>query len=135
MLFRSNGSAEVLKRDGVLPIAEAARAGDVVALRTFERTVEWLAVALANAVTVTGPQRIVLFGGIARNGDLLMAPLRDAFQKALLNIYMGRVDLTVSALPDDDAAIASWSRRYRQRSRRPPLQARSRAPATTCVAC
>ena len=100
-----NGSAEVLKRDGVLPIAEAARAGDVVALRTFERTVEWLAVALANAVTVTGPQRIVLFGGIARNGDLLMAPLRDAFQKALLNIYMGRVDLTVSALPDDDAAI------------------------------
>ena len=100
-----NGSAEVLKRDGVLPIAEAARAGDVVALSTFERTVEWLAVALANAVTVTGPQRIVLFGGIARNGDLLMAPLRDAFQKALLNIYMGRVDLTVSALPDDDAAI------------------------------
>ncbi|MBK9195292.1 MAG: ROK family protein [Flavobacteriales bacterium] len=100
-----NGSAEVLKRDGVLPIAEAARAGDVVALSTFERTVEWLAVALANAVTVTGPQRIVLFGGIARNGDLLMAPLRDAFQRALLNIYMGRVDLTVSALPDDDAAI------------------------------
>ncbi|MBK6777602.1 MAG: ROK family protein [Flavobacteriales bacterium] len=100
-----NGSAEVLKRDGVLPIAEAARAGDVVALNTFERTVEWLAVALANAVTVTGPQRIVLFGGIARNGDLLMAPLRDAFQRALLNIYMGRVDLTVSALPDDDAAI------------------------------
>lgn len=99
------GSAEVLKRDGVLPIAEAARAGDVVALNTFERTVEWLAVALANAVTVTGPQRIVLFGGIARNGDLLMAPLRDAFQKALLNIYVGRVDLTVSALPDDDAAI------------------------------
>ena len=99
------GSAQVLERDGVLPIAEAARAGDVVALSTFERTVEWLAVALANAVTVTGPQRIVLFGGIARNGDLLMAPLRDAFQKALLNIYMGRVDLTVSALPDDDAAI------------------------------
>lgn len=99
------GSAQVLERDGVLPIAEAARAGDVIALSTFERTVEWLAVALANAVTVSGPQRIVLFGGIARNGDLLMAPLRDAFQEALLNIYMGRVDLTVSALPDDDAAI------------------------------
>ncbi len=100
-----NGSEQVLERDGVLPIAEAARAGDVVALSTFERTVEWLAVALANAVAVTGPQRIVLFGGIARNGELIMAPLRDAFQKALLNVYMGRVDLTVSALPNDDAAI------------------------------
>ena len=44
-------------------------------------------------------------GGIARNGELLMAPLRDRFNVALLNIYQGRVDLTVSALPDDDAAL------------------------------
>jgi glucokinase len=47
----------------------------------------------------------VLFGGIARNGDLLMAPLRERFHANLLNIYQGRVDLTVSALPDDDAAL------------------------------
>jgi glucokinase len=47
----------------------------------------------------------VLFGGIARNGDLLMAPLREQFHAALLNIYQGRVDLAVSALPDDDAAL------------------------------
>jgi len=90
---------------GVLPIAEAARSGDLAALRTFERTVAWLAVGLANAVCATGPRRIVLFGGIARNGELLMAPLRDRFTTALLNIYRGRVDITVSALPDDDAAL------------------------------
>jgi len=47
----------------------------------------------------------VLFGGIARNGELLMAPLRERFRQNLLNIYHGRVDLVASALPDNDAAI------------------------------
>jgi glucokinase len=56
-------------------------------------------------VAVTGPERIVLFGGIARSGDLLMVPLQERFQEYLLNIYHGRVDLVASALPDDDAAI------------------------------
>ena len=34
-----------------------------------------------------------------------MAPLRNRFHAVLLNIYKGRVDLSVSALPDDDAAL------------------------------
>lgn len=100
-----NGDANVLQEEGVRCIADAAHNGDDAAVQTFRHAVRWLAVGLANAVAVTGPQRIVLFGGIARNGDLLMAPLRERFQEALLNIYSGRVDLTVSALPDDDAAL------------------------------
>ena len=87
-----DGDPEVMKEEGVKCIADAAHRGDAAALQTFKHAVRWLAVGLANAVTITGPQRIVLFGGIARNGDLLMAPLRDRFQEALLNIYKGRVD-------------------------------------------
>lgn len=89
----------------VKAIADRANAGDAAAKECFRRTTEWLAIGLANAVCATSPRRIVLFGGIARNGELLMAPLRERFHAALLNIYQGRVDLTVSALPDDDAAL------------------------------
>ncbi|HQW98595.1 MAG TPA: ROK family protein [Flavobacteriales bacterium] len=99
------GDAEVLKVDGVKPIAEAAMKGDQEAHFTFQWTAQWLAVGLANAVAITGPGRIVLFGGITQSGELLMAPLQTAFRKALLNIYQGRVDLVFSALPDDDAAL------------------------------
>ena len=99
------GDQQVLAQEGVKCIADAAHTNDQAALDTFHHTVDWLAIGLANAVAATGPGRIVLFGGIARNGDLLMAPLRKAFQLALLNIYQGRVDLTVSALPADDAAM------------------------------
>lgn len=89
----------------VKTIADLAHAGESAAIACFRRTTEWLSIGLANAVCATGPKRIVLFGGIARNGDLLMAPLRERFHANLLNIYQGRVDLTVSALPDDDAAL------------------------------
>lgn len=91
--------------EGVLPIAEAARRGHDAAMQTFRDTARWLAVGLANAVAITCPQRIVLFGGIARNGELLMAPLRDRFREALLNIHQDRVDLVLGDLPEDDAGI------------------------------
>ncbi len=100
-----DGDPEVLKEEGVLCIAKAAQQGDTAALQTFRHAARWLAVGLANAVAITGPERIVLFGGIARNGELLMAPLRERFRESLLNIYHGRVDLVASALPEDDAAI------------------------------
>jgi glucokinase len=89
----------------VKTIADLAGAGDAAAITCFRLTAQWLAIGLANAVCITGPKRIVLFGGIARNGELLMAPLRERFHGALLNIHQGRVDLVTSALPDDDAAL------------------------------
>jgi glucokinase len=101
--YSDAGGAE--QAPDVKTIADLANAGDHAAVDCFMRTTEWLAIGLANAVCATGPKRIVLFGGIARNGELLMAPLREHFYSTLLNIYQGRVDLTASALPDDDAAL------------------------------
>lgn len=89
----------------VQALANAAKAGDRAAQGCFQRTAEWLAVGLANAVCATGPARIVLFGGIARSGDLLLGPLLQSFEQELLNIYQGRVDIVLSQLPADDAAL------------------------------
>jgi glucokinase len=97
--------ALLLAEEGVLPIARAASAGDTPALLTFERTARYLAVGLANAVSITSPRQIVLFGGIARSGDLLMEPLRRYFEPALLNVFQRRIELRLSELPDDDAGI------------------------------
>ena len=96
---------ELLKEEGVKPIADAALRGEDAALQTFRDTARWLAVGLANAVAHTCPERIILFGGIARNGDVLMDPLKSRFDAALLNIYRGKVRLLLSGLPEDDAGI------------------------------
>ncbi len=95
----------VLIEDGVKPVADAAHAGSVAALHTFEVTARWLAIGLANAVALVPPQRIVLVGGIARSGDLLLNPLRPAFEEALLQIHRGKVALGLGKLPNDDAGV------------------------------
>ncbi|MCB0771341.1 MAG: ROK family protein [Flavobacteriales bacterium] len=99
------GDADVLRTEGVKAIADAARGGEKAARFAFQWTADWLAVALANAVAMTGPGRVVLFGGITRSGDLLMEPLLARFDKVLLNIHKGRVDVVLSALEEDDAAL------------------------------
>jgi glucokinase len=95
----------VLERKGVRTIAEAAQKGDQVALRTFDVTARWLAIGLANAIAITTPQMIVLCGGIARSGELLMDPLKNHFEPAMMKVFRGKIDLRLSELPEDDAAI------------------------------
>lgn len=95
----------LLKAEGVKPIADAAANGDDAAIQTFKDTARWLAVGLANAVAFSVPERIILFGGIARNGDLLLNPLRRYFKEQLFYIYADKVQLLNSALPEDDAGI------------------------------
>ena len=86
-------------------IGEAATAGDLIALKTLEMTADKLAFALSNAVTVTSPEAIYLFGGVAAAGDALLNPLREAFENQLLPIYRGKIRIEWSGLPPGDAAI------------------------------
>ena len=69
-------------------IGEAAHQGDPVALRTWEKVGDWLGLAMANSVTFSAPEAIFLMGGPAQVGEPLLKPLRAAFDKYLLNIYL-----------------------------------------------
>lgn len=86
-------------------IAEAAASGDDLALRIIDFTAKKLAFALSNAVAVTSPAVIYLFGGMANAGDLLMHPLKGFFEEYLLNVYKGKIRLERSGLPGADAAV------------------------------
>ena len=86
-------------------VGEAANAGDPLALKVFELTGEGLGVALANAVAFSSPEAIFLMGGPVKAGEVLMEPLRRSFKKHLCFVYEGSVEIKVSQLPDNDAAI------------------------------
>jgi glucokinase len=58
--------------------AEAARRGDQRALAALDTVADYLGLAIANAVTVFCPERVVIGGGIAEAGDMLMDRLRSA---------------------------------------------------------
>ncbi len=86
-------------------VGDAAQNGDPLALKVFEKTGYWLGIALANAVAFSGPEAIFLMGGPVKAGEVLMKPVRESFKKHLCFVYDGSVDVRVSELPDNDAAI------------------------------
>lgn len=86
-------------------VGDAAKNGDPLALQVFEKTGYWLGIAMANAVAFSGPEAIFLMGGPVKAGEVLLKPTRESFKKHLCFVYDGSVDVRVSELPDNDAAI------------------------------
>lgn len=86
-------------------IAEAAMAGDELAKDVYDFTGECLGKAAAEFAAFTDPEAIILFGGVAKAGDLLINPMRDAFGKSTLHLYRDRVRFMVSSLEGANAAL------------------------------
>ena len=59
----------------------AAAEGDKVALALFERVGHWLGVGIASLVTIFDPDLVVVGGGVADTGELLLAPARASFER------------------------------------------------------
>ncbi len=91
-------------------VAEAARQGDPVAVRTFERAAFFIGVALATYVQLYCPQLIVLAGGVMNSSELLLDGVRQTLTEigspARLSALEG---IELSAFPDTGAAIGSAS--------------------------
>lgn len=90
-------------------IYEAAVRGDALAKEIFEYTGDILGQTLAMAVSVTSPEAIIFFGGLAKAGDLLLEPVARSLEENLLDIYRGKQQLLLSALPEADVAILGAS--------------------------
>lgn len=86
-------------------IYNAAINGDKLALKCFEITAKMLAIGMANAVAVTSPEKIFLFGGLIKAGDLLMTPLKKYFEESLFVVFQNKIDLEISHLDENTAAI------------------------------
>lgn len=86
-------------------VGDAANAGDPLAIKIFELTGEGLGVAMANAVAFSSPEAIFLMGGPVKAGEVLLEPIRRSFKKHLCFVYDNSVEIKVSQLPDNDAAI------------------------------
>jgi glucokinase len=62
-------------------VTGAARQGDPGALAVMAGFAWWLALGLANLANIVDPERIVLGGGMAEAGEILLAPTRQAFER------------------------------------------------------
>ncbi len=61
-------------------VGEAARRGDAPARRVVDEAARRLGIAVANAVHLIDPERVVIGGGVAELGEVFLAPLRESYR-------------------------------------------------------
>jgi glucokinase len=68
----------------------AAANSDPLALETTEETGSYLADAIQILIMMLDPQLVVLGGGVARSGDLLLSPIRRSLERQAAQSYVFR---------------------------------------------
>ncbi|MDD4590979.1 MAG: ROK family protein [Parabacteroides sp.] len=90
-------------------VYDAAAKGDALAIEIFEKTGTILGEAFADFVAFSSPEAIILFGGLAKAGDLLMIPIKRSMEKNMLKVFAGKTKLLFSQLKESDAAVLGAS--------------------------
>ncbi len=104
-LLRDIPSDEITSKD----VYDAAVNGDKLANDVFTFTGTVLGEALADFTVFSAPEAFILFGGLAKAGDLLLKPVREAMEKNMLSIWKGKVKVILSELKEADAAVLGAS--------------------------
>ena len=95
-------------------VTEAATHGDPAAAELLEDLGRWLGEGIASVAAILDPELVVIAGGVAEAGDLLLGPAREAFGRQLtgrgyrpvLAIERATLDLAGLAGAGDLARIA-----------------------------
>ncbi|MFR9651581.1 MAG: ROK family protein [Rikenellaceae bacterium] len=88
-----------------LDIALAARDGDELALEAFRFTGEVLGRALADLITIFTPEAIIIFGGLAKSGELIFEPTRHYMDLNTIANFRGQTKLLPSGIQGGNVAI------------------------------
>ncbi len=104
-LLRNMPMEDITSKD----VYDAAIANDKIAKDVFEFTGRILGEALADFASFTSPEAFVIFGGLAKSGELIMRPLRDAFERNNMPMHKGKIKILLSELKESDAAVLGAS--------------------------
>ena len=91
-IYEENGG----KLNGKL-IFEALDKNCDVTKKVFDKYLDWLAVGLTSLINVFGPDAIVLAGGITKQGEKLVKPLREKLNTSI-NIEISKLQSDAGAL-------------------------------------
>ncbi|MBP3727196.1 MAG: ROK family protein [Bacteroidaceae bacterium] len=92
-----------------LDVSKAAEQGDRLALDIYAFTGKLLGEACANFTTFCSPEAYIFFGGLTKAGDLIMRPIREAYEASVLRIFKGKAKMLVSGLDGASAAVLGAS--------------------------
>lgn len=88
-------------------VAAAALAGDAIAVRVWDETVEALACGLVSIVNLFEPELVVLGGGVTRAGDQLFVPVRKRVREQAMAPAGGAAEIVPASLGDQVGVVGA----------------------------
>ncbi|MFB0545893.1 MAG: ROK family transcriptional regulator [Anaerolineae bacterium] len=88
-------------------IAQAAEAGDKLAFQIIDRTGQYLGIGIATALNLLGSQLVVIGGGVANCGDILLEAIERTVKLRALHVVSPRIKIKRTALDDRAAALGA----------------------------
>lgn len=82
-------------------LGRAAREGDPFATEEMDRVAHTLGIAMANVITLFCPERLVIGGGVALMGDVLLDPLRRYINRYVIGCFRGCFEIVPADLGQD----------------------------------
>lgn len=92
-----------------LDVSLAAEKGDQLALDVYAFTGKMLGEACADFAAFSSPEAFIFFGGLTKAGDLLMKPLKKAYDENVLKIFKDKAKFLISGLEGSSAAVLGAS--------------------------
>ncbi len=91
----------------------AAHEGDSTALAVVEQYEKYLAVGIANIINIFQPHRVCVGGGIANQGEYLLAPVREMVYKAIYTSSFEKNCEVIKAELGNDAGVIGAAMLYK----------------------
>jgi glucokinase len=85
----------------------AAHAGDERALAGLAEVGRYLGIGIGNMIVVISPDRVIIGGGIAAAGDLLLGPIREELRRRVRTTPLDEVEIVTAELGTWAGAIGA----------------------------
>jgi len=98
-------------------VAAAARSGDVVAKRVWDETCEALASGVTSLANVFEPERVVIGGGVSREGEQLLGPVRQRVLAEVIGPVTRSLEIVSAELGDTVGVVGAAAVAYERITR------------------
>ncbi len=111
--FISGGKSAKYKEmatDGIITpyiVAQAALQGDAVSLQIFKQMGEIIGIGLSSVVNLLNPEKIIIGGGVADAGEILLEPIRKTIEERAMPIQKEAVKVVPAQLANAAGVIGA----------------------------
>ncbi len=86
---------------------DCAREGDEAAIKVRDNYLRYIAEGITSIVNIFQPETLVIGGGISKEGDTLLAPVRETVYRYDFNKYMPKTDIRIAKLLNDAGIVGA----------------------------